>query len=121
MALRGACSRPRRTPTDGSMSADDVARALMQMSDETTRRRVAEGDTTPFEGLSLTDAETALLVDAAIGDPEVSGYFGPPYVPVGPAVGLFSAIHYAEDGIQQNDVRRRFNTWAGQIKGQGGW
>jgi hypothetical protein len=56
------------------MSKKDVGRALSAMDDETTRRRLAEGDFSVLEPIELTNEERGLIKNAASDYPEVAGF-----------------------------------------------
>ena len=56
------------------MAADDVARALLAMDDDTVRRAVAAGDFTGIDANTLDEGELGLLQAAAAEDAEVSGF-----------------------------------------------
>ena len=115
------------------MAADDVAKALMAMDDESVRARVAEGD---LEGLGLpglSPEERELVREAATDDPEISGYT---YCNgfTGSAVsiqcnlltglgswGLAQAASYARAGLADASLAERFDPWLAGKSAGGGW
>lgn len=56
------------------MAAEDVGRALETMQDEAIRSRLAGGDFSAVEGLSLTEEERTLVREAADDYPDVTGH-----------------------------------------------
>jgi hypothetical protein len=110
------------------MSADDVARALMRMDDRDLRARVAAGDPEALAEFELTDEEADLLVGAAVGsgDAEVEGFgspttFAPPYVPVGPGLGVMRAVRYADSSVQDPNLQQDFREWTATRAAEGTW
>ena len=107
------------------MAADDVARGLMGMDDDGLRAAVANGDFAGLAHLELSDAERALLQDAAGDDAEVEGFLfgnglGLMQCSELPGAKLGAAVGYAGKGLSPG-LANSFNQWSLTKNAQGGW
>lgn len=92
------------------MAADDVARALMAMSDPGVREQVRAGDPAPLSGLSLTEEEADLLRRAAGDETDVTAFsMQQEASPTGQAIG------YARGNIADPTLANQFGSWLAGI------
>ncbi len=115
------------------MAADDVARALMAMDDESVRDQVAGGDLTGLGASGLSEHEQQLVRQAAADDPETSGYLQCNQMDAGAVSilcngmtrarngGLGQAAAYARSGLGDPALAKDFESWLGTKAAGGGW
>lgn len=86
------------------MAVDDVAQALIDLHDESTRKRVAAGDFSGLKGTRLTEEERTLVQQMAQGSGDVEPFGAIP-------AGLYPGMTYVAKNraLLTSDTRLRVN------------